>query len=87
MSILYLVFKIADSIIAAFQLILVIYAVSSWFIRDPFNKFMNVLRTFIDPVLDPVRSVLERFSIVRALPIDLSFLIVYILCSFVRSLI
>ena len=76
----------AYSVVSAFELILVIYCVSSWIIRDPFNKFMQTLRVIINPVVEPVRSILSRFAFFRNSPIDFSVLIVFILCSILISL-
>ena len=86
MGILGYINLIAYSVVSAFELILVIYYVSSWIIRDPFNKFMQTLRVIINPVVEPVRSILSRFAFFRNSPIDFSVLIVFILCSILISL-
>ena len=86
MGILGYINLIAYSVVSAFELILVIYCVSSWIIRDPFNKFMQTLRVIINPVVEPVRSILSRFAFFRNSPIDFSDLIVFILCSILISL-
>ena len=86
MGILGYINLIAYSVVSAFELILVIYCVSSWIIRDPFNKFMQTLRVIINPVVEPVRSILSRFAFFRKSPIDFSVLIVFILCSILISL-
>ena len=68
MGILGYINLIAYSVVSAFELILVIYCVSSWIIRDPFNKFMQTLRVIINPVVEPVRSILSRFAFFRNSP-------------------
>ena len=77
---------IVSSIIDIFKTILIIYCVCSWFIRDPFNKFMIALKTIIDPVVDPIRNLLDRISFLRAIPIDFSVLVAFILCNMVQSI-
>ena len=86
MGILGYINLIAYSVVSAFELILVIYCVSSWIIRDPFNKFMQTLRVIINPVVEPVRSILSSFAFFINSPIDFSVLIVFILCSILISL-
>ena len=87
MLVLELILEIVDVIVAAFEIVLLVYCVSTWFIRDPFNKFLNFLRVFVDPVLDPVRAILDRIPFLQSLPIDFSSLIVFFLCHFLRSII
>lgn len=87
MSLFYFWFSYTVStIISVFETILVIYCVSSWFIRDPFNKFMSVLRTIVDPVLDPIRNILDRIPFLQGIPIDFSVLVAFILCSMLQSI-
>lgn len=78
---------IVDRIVAAFEMVLLVYCVSSWFIRDPFNKFMLFLSKIVDPVLDPIRAVLNLIPFMRNLPIDFSSLIAFFICTFLRSII
>ena len=78
-SILYYIFN-------SFLLVLAVYCVSSWFIRDPFNKFMRVLNMIVDPILDPVRSILRAIPFIGDLPVDFSPIIVFLLFRFVCGL-
>ncbi len=86
MHILLILRLIAYWTVSAFSLILLIYCVSSWIIRDPFNKFMQTLESIVSPVLDPIRNVLSNFSFFRNIPIDFSVLIVFILCDILISI-
>ena len=74
-------------IISAFDTVLLIYCVSSWIIRDPFNKFMRVLATIVDPVLDPIRNILDRIPFLRNIPIDFSVLVAFMLCQMLLSIV
>ena len=78
--------SIVRSIVSAFDMILLIYCVSSWFIRDPFNKFMRILSSIVDPVLDPIRNILNRIPVLNSLPIDFSVLVAFFLCQFLLSI-
>ncbi len=73
------------AIVYAFSVVLLIYCVASWFIRDPFNKFMLAVRSIVDPVLNPIRNFLYRSSTLRNLPIDLSVIIAYFLCQLIME--
>ena len=74
-------------IVQAFSTVLVIYCVSSWFIRDGNNRFMNALSSIVDPVLDPIRNVLSKIPFFNSLPIDFSPIVAFLLCEFIVSLI
>jgi len=74
------------TIVSAFSLVLAVYCVSSWFIRDPFNKFMQVLSAIVDPVLDPIRWVLRLIPFIGNLPIDFSPIIAYFFVQFISTM-
>ena len=65
---------------------LAVYCVSSWFIRDPFNKFMRVLSAIVDPVLDPIRWVLQLIPFINRFPIDFSPIIAYLIVQFIATM-
>lgn len=77
---------VSYSAVRAFDIVLLIYCVSTWFIRDPFNKFMMVLHTIVDPVLVPIRALLHKISFFREFPIDFSAFITFILCEIIMSM-
>ena len=68
-----------DTAISAVQLLMIVRAVSSWIpdIRD--NAFTNFIYAVTEPVITPVRAIMERFNIMKGLPIDMSFMITYFL--------
>ena len=74
-------------VVEAFSTVLLIYCISSWFIRDPFNKFMSALNTIVNPVLDPIRNLLSKIPFLNSLPIDFSPIAAFLLCEFIVSLI
>ena len=73
-------------IVSTFSLLLAVYCVSSWFIRDPFNKFMAVLSAIVDPVLDPIRWVLGLIPFIKNLPIDFSPIIAFFIVQFLETM-
>ncbi|MFZ0665534.1 MAG: YggT family protein [Acidimicrobiales bacterium] len=65
------------SLVELYLLIMIIYAILSWFPVDPGSavaRFRWALGRVIEPVLAPVRRLLPQTSI----PIDLSFIIVFL---------
>lgn len=78
---------IAYAIIESFSVFLLIYCISSWFIRDPFNKFMQILSAVVDPVLNPIRKLLRCIPFLSDFPIDFSSLILFLILEFLVTLI
>ena len=70
-------------LVRAMELLMLIRAVLSWFPpssgrEGPFRAFVTTTTEF---VIAPVRAVLERFEPVRRSPIDISFLVAFLLLS------
>lgn len=70
----------------ALQFCMLIRAVLSWFPIDDNNKFLIFIESVTEPVIYPIRAFLERFDFFATFPIDISFLIAYILLTVVSSL-
>lgn len=63
-----------------FSFLMLIRAILSWIIQPGTeNTFILVLHKLTDFVVEPVRSVLERFDFVNRIPLDISFLVAYML--------
>ena len=65
------------SIVEVYLLVMVLYAVLTWFPidpRSPWARFRYGLGRLVEPVVAPVRRLLPRTS----LPIDLAFIIVFL---------
>lgn len=83
---MYILLAVAGAIIEAFSIVLLVYCVSSWFIRDPYNKFMRILSMIVDPVLDPIRAITRKISFLNELPIDFAPLILFFILEIIASL-
>ena len=69
-------------LIGAVQLAFLLRAVLSWFqdgSGDLISTAYEVAFNFTEPLIMPVRILLDRFSVARGLPIDLAFFITYML--------
>ena len=69
------------------QLLMLIRAILSWF--PPADGRGGVIRNFVYTVSEffvaPVRAFLDRFDWVRRTPIDISFLVTFLLLSFLQT--
>ena len=85
-SLLYVFSRTIVLLLDAVQLMMLIRAILSWF---PPNSKENVIRNFVYTVTEffiaPVRAFLDRFDWVRRTPLDISFLVTYILLSLLST--
>ena len=80
-----IILNILIAVINIAELVIVIEVLLSWVIQDRNNQIMNFLRTFTNPILDPLRNVQNRY--LGDLPVDISpFMAVFVL-YFIRKLI
>ncbi len=73
-------------LLRAYQVVLLVSAVLSWIpdLRNGKIRYFTDLLT--EPVLQPVRSLLYRIKGLDVLPIDVSFLVVYLLLSLIINI-
>lgn len=76
---------IIATLIRVYDLILLAYCLCSWIIRNPYNRFYAFLSMICDPVLNPIRALLQHIPFLQRVPIDLSpLLLMYLLHFIVR---
>ena len=73
------------AVLKAIELAMVARAILSWF--PVAEGLYNILETLTEPVILPVRVLLDKLGISLQIPIDLPFLITLILISLLRSFI
>ena len=83
MPILRIIAWILVPTISAYQIIMFARAICSWFPRVRDTKFFRFLYIITEPLLSPIRELLNKLNWVRMLPIDLSFLALYLLLDVV----
>ena len=83
-QILYVVGTTLRVIVYALQFLLLARAIVSWLPLDEDNPIENFLYTVTEPVIAPVRAVIEHFGWFEGLPIDMSFFITFILLSVIH---
>lgn len=73
-------------IITAFQLLMLVRAVMSWFPGAEDGAFYTAVYCFTEPLIIPVRFILDRFESVRNFPLDLSFFVTFFILSFAGAI-
>lgn len=74
-------------ILTVLQLLMLVRAVSSWFIQDEGSKFYDFLYYATEPAIYPVRWLFSKFgSSLDGMMIDIPFLVTVVLISLVQLL-
>lgn len=79
----YVIINLAVLLIGALQVAMFVRAIMSWIPGLDDNKFGDFLYALTEPVIAPVRALLSRIRFFNELPIDVSFLIAYLLLSLI----
>ena len=85
-AVMYVISNAVRILLMALQLLMLVRAIMSWIMPDEDNALFNFVYMTTEPVIVPVWFLLDRFEFIRRLPIDISFLVTYILLSVVQSL-
>ena len=83
---IYVVTKLVSVFLGAEQLLMMFRAVLSWLPVDEDSDISNFLFAMTEPVIYPVRMLLDRFEGLDEFPIDLSFIISFMLLSLVQMI-
>ena len=63
---------------------MLIRAVMSWFVSES-NRIYSFLISMTEPIIIPIRKLLSKTSLGRGMPIDLSFLLTYLLLTILST--
>ena len=80
-QLLYIVSSTVSFLIAAIQFLMLARAIISWLPFEEDHPLVNFLVAVTEPVIMPVRAVIERLGLFEGMPIDMSFLITFMLLS------
>ena len=84
-SLIYLVTVTLSFLLSTLQFLMLARAIMSWFPISEDNIILNFLYAITEPVIMPVRMLLEKFGWFEGLPIDMSFFFTIILLSMLRT--
>ena len=79
---LQIVSNVVVLLLTVIQFAMLARAILSWFPMEP-NRFTDFLYGITEPFIYPVRALFERMGWFRNLPIDISFMVTYLLISLV----
>ncbi len=72
-------------IISILELLILVRAITSWFPLDDDSPLLNFLYLATEPILAPIRALLELIPFMRNLPIDASTLVAYLLLTILSA--
>ncbi len=84
-QVLQIVSHVVILLLTAVQLAMLVRAILSWFPMDD-NKFTDFLFGITEPFIYPVRLLFEKLNWFQNLPIDISFMVTYLLLSVIIML-
>lgn len=86
-QVLYVVSATVSYLITVIQFLMFARAIISWLPVDEDSTIVNFLYAVTEPVIMPVRAVIERFGWFEGMPVDMSFFITFILLSIIDMII
>jgi len=78
--------EFVDLLLWIIQLLMLIRAVMSWMPIDEDSTFYNFLVSATEPIIYPVRAIVEKIPAVSGMPIDISFFLTVVILSVVQML-
>ena len=75
---------VSIALVNLIEIAMFIRAILSWFI-DGENKIYGFLVSITEPIIIPIRKLLSKTSIGQGMPIDLAFLLTYLLLEAVGA--
>ena len=69
-------------VLSVLQLAMLVRAIMSWFPTES-NRFENFLYVITEPLIMPIRWLFEKLNWFQGIPIDMSFMVAYLVLSVV----
>ena len=80
-QLVYVISATVKCLIGLLQLLMMIRAILSWIPMDEDNQINTFLYAVTEPVITPVRMLLDKLGWFEGMPIDMAFFITFILLS------
>lgn len=80
-----LIIGIAQAMLATLEIAMLIRAILSWLPIGDDNVFVRFVTMLTEPIVAPIRALFARMNWFQNIPIDISFLVAYILLSVVST--
>lgn len=82
----YLIFRLAISLVVLLQWMLIIRALMSWFPQIQQSRAYDFVCTITEPLVQPFRAFLSRFEVMRTSPVDFSSLLAFLVLCLLQEL-
>jgi YggT family protein len=82
---IYSVYMVLNLLFNLLELAIFIECIASWLPQIQGNRFVNLIHSFIYPILDPFRRLQDRF--IPGLPVDFSPIFAFLVLNLLRGLI
>jgi len=76
---------VAEGVLLLVQISMLVRAVVSWFPGGEDSTVGLVAYAITEPIVTPVRRIIERFESVRNFPIDMSFFVTFLLVTMIAA--
>lgn len=83
----YVLINIVRVFLTAIEALMLIRAILSWLPVDEESTLANFVYMMTEPIVMPVRLVLERFDSIRTMPIDIPFFVAFLLLSAIQMVV
>mgnify|MGYP000858906007 FL=1 len=83
--VLYIITKTVYFGLVVLQMLMFLRAALSWLMPDDDNVLSEFVYTATEPIIAPVRGLLEHFEFVRGLPFDLSFFVTFLILVILQN--
>ena len=85
LEVVFVIKSVVILLLSAIQLAMLARAILSWFPMFE-NKFVDFLYGVTEPFINPIRQLFVKLNWFQGLPIDISFLVTFILLSLVSQI-
>ena len=82
---MFLIYRLLSTVISAYELALLVYVILTW-IRPAANRWTELLRSVVEPPLQPIRRFLMRHIPLRWQFLDWSVLAMWLLLDLAKTL-
>lgn len=84
--VIYVIVRVVQVLLYGLQIAMLLRAILSWFMTDEESRLGNLLYCITEPVIMPVRALLEKLGWFQNTPLDMSFFFTYLLISIASML-
>ncbi len=85
-NLVYVITSLVSIFLSVLHILMLVRAIMSWLPIDEDSPIMNFIYAMTEPIIIPIRMLLEKSETVRSFPIDISFFIAFILLSVLQAM-